>query len=545
MSLSFEQPWGLVLLAALPAILWLHRRRRPTQPLQVPSLLPWLPFAVRRPPRRSRLEASALLLCHLLAATLVALSAAGLRWSGRGGPMALVLDASPSMAFGDRWRDARRALQQLTDARTGPFTLVLATDEPRLLTHRASDPGDLLAALADAQPLAPATLQRGPALREALDLARRLAPDDRPWLFADPDAGRGAYSSGPVHWMPVGDREPNRAIVAAFSRATRSGSELYLQVAGDTTLPLDLEVTREGNLLWRSGDGSVLQEVLGDPDSRIAVLALPGTGVAEGLRASLRGADRLASDDQREVHASEGRLLLQVLGAPPALVGELTALPGLQVTPLGRAESLPEGQARLSLLVGGGETDLPPGPLLRLGEPGSKRGAERLRWTDLPHWLPAAPPGDLYLRPAAAGAQPAPGDRVLGYLGDEAALWLSLDGGRPSVTLAVDPLAPEHRGGRGWLRLLRWSMEALLSLTPQGSPEAAIAVWARSEEAGVWSTTAPAAPSSAADPGPLFPAPWRLAAMAFVAACLAELLIRQPGSPLLPRPGAAVGRRST
>lgn len=531
--MSLVQPWALVLLLALPAIAWLHRRRRPARPLLVPSLLPWLAFAVQRLPQRSRLQASALLLSHLLAALALALAAAGLRWKGQGGPAAFVLDATPSMGAGNRWNEARQALSRLAAAEGGPFTLILAADEPRILAHQALDPSDLLAALSDEQAQAPTDLRKAPPLPAAMDLARRLVPEGRRWLITDPGAGATLVDSPSERLWRIGRPAANRAVVAALTRRTPSGSELYLQVAGDAEGPLDLRVTAGDALLWEAGDGRALLALPSDPGSRLAILPLPGVAEAEALEVRLGGKDSLAADDSWPVLPTEGRLRVQLLGAPAALVTDLSSWPELQVTPLGRAQAAPAGQARLSLLVGrGGDQSLPPGPILRLGQPGASAEARRLVWTGLPTWLPATPPGDIFLRQAAVEGSPEEADLVLGRLGEDPVLWLSQREGRPILTLAADPLAPEHQGSRAWNRLLAWSMQTLIALTPQGQADPALGVWARAEESRMQ--------GSAADDGvrppldqrlPFRPPLWRLAAGVFLLACFADLLLRQGGRP--------------
>ena len=67
MTPQLALPWALGLLAVLPAILWLHRRRQPARRILVPSLGPWRIFDQVPSPSRRQFAGGWLLIAHLLA----------------------------------------------------------------------------------------------------------------------------------------------------------------------------------------------------------------------------------------------------------------------------------------------------------------------------------------------------------------------------------------------------------------------------------------------------------------------------------------------
>ena len=174
MTLRTVLPWALGLLALLPVILWLHRRRRPARSILVPSLQPWRIFGPEATPSRRRFERSWLLVAHLIAAAGLALGASGLRFAGGGGPVAIVLDASPSMAAADRWAEARRAVDRLATGRDGTVSLIVLDERPRVLVRGSSDAGEIAAALRGLEPRAPTEVSGPPDLVGALGQAASL-----------------------------------------------------------------------------------------------------------------------------------------------------------------------------------------------------------------------------------------------------------------------------------------------------------------------------------------------------------------------------------
>ncbi len=523
MSLSFSQPWALWLLAALPAILWLHRRRQPAPALLVPSLTLFLPFSVRRLPSRSRLQASLLLAAHLVAATAAAAGASGIGRRLQPGAVAFVVDATPSMGAAGRWLEAREAVSQLAALRRGPFSLILLDPDPRLLVHGTLDGGELSAFLAGTAPADPRALRRPPDTARALDLAARLAPGGEVWVVGDPGLALPSSLPEGLKLRRVGEARPNQGIVAALWRPDASGSSLWLQTAGAPAGPAGgrLRVEAAGRPLWEDASAG------GSSEGQGRLLSFPGLSDSKGLVAILAADDALAADDRWEIDPGEGRLRVQVLGAPPALVDQLSAFPDVTVDRRGRAEAGPPGAADVSIVCGEGtESEMPDGPVLRLGSSAARSAARRLDWAPLPPWL-VPPQGEVRLRASALGPGPGAGDAVIGHLGNEEAAWLTVADGRPVLSLALDPAAPELLAGRGWPRLLRWSLQLLLALRPAGATDPALAILARSDESLTASETRQAPRNDDEGRGPALASPWRLAGWLFLAACFGDLLLRQ------------------
>ena len=228
--LSFTNPWGLLGLLAVPAVLFLHLYRVRFAALTVGGLFLW-DDAVRRPPggrTRDRLRSTASLWCELLAALALALLLAGprVRWETTAPHLVAVIDGSASMTattgavgtggepetFHDRALAElrRRAAAPGSDAR---LTVVRSGVRPRVVGGPRGPWRAVVQALADAEP--PAGVRHD--LAPAVDLAARLAADGGAVLVLtdrDPAApGVAAPASAAV--VGVGEPRPNVALAAA------------------------------------------------------------------------------------------------------------------------------------------------------------------------------------------------------------------------------------------------------------------------------------------------------------------------------------------
>ena len=100
--ISLAHPYALAGLAALPLLVWLHRRRRRPVPVTVPSLL-FLEAEGAEVGAPERIRSDPELWLALLAAAFGSLAAAGPAWTaGRPGrTVRVVVDASPAMQARD------------------------------------------------------------------------------------------------------------------------------------------------------------------------------------------------------------------------------------------------------------------------------------------------------------------------------------------------------------------------------------------------------------------------------------------------------------
>ncbi|MFH5805933.1 BatA domain-containing protein [Alienimonas sp. DA493] len=242
--ISFAQPWGLLGLLAVPAVLWLHLYRVRFPPLAVGGLFLW-DDAIRRPAggrTRDRLRPTASLWLELLAALALGLLLGGPRvsWETTAPHLVAVLDGSASMAAtaadaeGDRaaptFRDA--ALDRLAERAGEPgsntlLTVIETGDRPRVVGGPRRPYRKVVAALRER----PAPVRPRHEVAPALDLAARLAVDGGSVLFlTDRDPARLDLPEG-VAVEAVGAPRPNAALLAATRQpaADGAGEELFLR----------------------------------------------------------------------------------------------------------------------------------------------------------------------------------------------------------------------------------------------------------------------------------------------------------------------------
>jgi hypothetical protein len=287
-------PWGLLALGAIPALIGLHFFRRRFRPLEIAGLFLWPPGDTLPPTGRKlrRLDAPLSLFLELLAALLLAALVAGVQWEDRVETphLIVVLDHSASMAAVDPGgeRAADRALRVVRQAceEQGPLaavrlSVILSGPRPGVVVGPVAAADRGLQELQAWKPILP-----GHSFGPALELAHRLADTGgRILLVTDlPDqAGRG------VRVVGVGKPLPNVAITVA----ERSGTTLFLRISNFSSVPVERAVAlrdEKGNRLAR-------EELRIEPGGELPVTwSLPvGCGT---VWAALEGQDALPLDDE-------------------------------------------------------------------------------------------------------------------------------------------------------------------------------------------------------------------------------------------------------
>lgn len=361
------RPVGLVLLAALPLILWLHRRRRRTRRIVVPALTPWLALLGPTPPRRRRIPPTVLLALHLLAAGALALAVAGpVVGGGAGGrswvDRAVVLDVSTSMAAGDRWAQAVAAAGELVRSTPGEVTLATLGPRPRVLVARDREGR---AALRQLEALRPGGT--GAMTDEAIRLARAAAGDAAEVVIVSDGAVPAPQGVGPaVRWELVGGPEDNLALLDVRAGRTAEGQRLFARLAsfadGVVAVPLALQVD-EQTLDERTVD-------LEPGGTFETVWDLPAT--ARTATVTIRPDDALPADDRAVVPLEPSELRVQLVGRSDAVERALAARPDVRLERVGLGTFRVDGSADASVFVGPVPERLPPGGVLLFDpEPGT------------------------------------------------------------------------------------------------------------------------------------------------------------------------------
>ncbi len=285
--LAIGAPWGLLALAALPAILAIHLFRRRSPPRTVSGLFLWPPPAPTPASgrRREQLVAMPSLWLELLAVLALAWWLADIHPSGddRGRHLVLVLD--------DRQR-----LQALLPAGDSPAERVRATLAARLAALRASDRVTVIASGATPRLLC------GPA--------------------AEPAQAQAAITA----WKPTGSwHELEPALTLAAQLASRSGATVgaELLLASDR-LPDDLDPSIGCEARGEAVPTSGLAEVrwLRDATGERLVVRIATSGQVVPRALEVRAGERVLA---RQLDAS-GTLLIPLPSESPeeltvALVG--------------------------------------------------------------------------------------------------------------------------------------------------------------------------------------------------------------------------------
>lgn len=287
-----ENPWGLLALASVAAVIAIHLFQRRFLRRRVAGLFLWLEGrreapagkAVKPPPP------TASLLLEILACVVLSLLLAGARSkrAARSEHIAVVLDGSGSMSakppggasFADR---AREKVNELFRSSPGARTTIYASGRtPRILFGPEGDPREALVRLAAWRPEEPSH-----DILETVHLARTAAGGGAP-VFVVSDHLPEAVPKG-VSWTSVGESLPN----VGFVRATRRRKD-----DDDDDVRLTVRSfggPAEADLVVREGDREVFRKTIaidGEADVEIAV-----PRAARVLAAELPP-DALALDDR-------------------------------------------------------------------------------------------------------------------------------------------------------------------------------------------------------------------------------------------------------
>ncbi len=345
--LTFANPWGLLGLLAVPAVLWLHLYRVRFAPLVVGGLFLW-DDAVRRPPggrTRDRLKSTPSLWLELLAALALGLLLAGprVRWETTGPHLVAVVDGSASMtaATGETNADGSprtfrdRALAELRTRAAAlggnaRLTVVHSGARPRVVGGPRGPWREVVESVRDD---APADGRHD--LAPAVDLAARLAADGGSVLVLTdraPDA-LGFAPAASVAVVGVGEPRANAALLAADRRAGDGGEELFVRArafgaVGPATLTVaDAAGGALASRAWRPEPGAAAS----------FTVPLPARVAGEPIRVRLDAeGDALAADSSAALLPTPARPVraANALPAGPArdAVGRaLAALPDVTV----------------------------------------------------------------------------------------------------------------------------------------------------------------------------------------------------------------------
>lgn len=339
-------PWGLLGLLALPAIIVLHLYQRRFPELVVAGLHLWadedhVPTSGRR---RDRLPLSASLFLELLAALAATLGLVDLRFGdlGRAVHQIVILDDSASMSAvgsdGQTFRE--RALAGLEKRRQelpyrSVWTVLLTGRRPTMLAGPAIRWSEVATALERWNPAAPRH-DFGP----AWDLGAQLAGDNARLLFLtdrlpDPDAPVPAK----LEIVAFGEARPNLGISAAEWLRDGHGSSLFLRLQNHHSASATTTVRGV------AGEMALFQREVAVPAEGSVSLQVPLQTAAAIVRVELSASDdALPLDSRVELVRPRPRIVpVAVTVAEPVAVQKLQA--GLQAIP--DVELVEQNSARL------------------------------------------------------------------------------------------------------------------------------------------------------------------------------------------------------
>jgi Ca-activated chloride channel homolog len=365
--MTFANPWGLLGLLALPAIVILHLYYRRFPPLLIGGLHLWgvQPQVRQAGRRRERLPISASLLLELLAAAVLSLVLAQPRLaeSQRVEHLIVVLDNSASMqahAPGKpSFRDAAvdeiaNRFQKLPGGSVA--TLIITGRRPELLAGPAVPLAKARAALASWNPGAAAH-----DFEPAWDLAAQLAEESAPILFVTNHLPpKQSPTPKLMEVVSLGRPLENTAITAArwiFDSKANKG-RVFLRIANFGKKPTEVEVR------GRHGEQQLFAKTLSlNPGADAALESDVRGGLGEITVATSSPADGLDVDNHVTLIEPKIRTVTIALSLPAdhAAVRPLRrALAGMAETQLGApadaqlliapAAALPPSQAGLTWL---------------------------------------------------------------------------------------------------------------------------------------------------------------------------------------------------
>ncbi len=314
--ISFANPWGLLGLAAVPAVLWLHLYRVRFAPLAIGGLFLW-DDSIRRPAggrTRDRLRSTPSLWLELLAAAALGLLLGGPRvsWETTAPHLVAVLDGSASMTAtavqskvekatagepvkpAATFRDAavvelgERAAALGSSTR---LTVIETGSRPRVVGGPRGQWRDVLADLADR----PAPTRPRHEFAPALDLAARLAADGGQVLMLTDRNPRSLALPEGATAISVGAPRANVALLAVDRRPSDAGEELFLRAkaygpTGPVTAVVEVASTDDGG----GAGGTRIERPLALSPVGAATLTLPLPPTAAGRRVKVR---LIATDD--------------------------------------------------------------------------------------------------------------------------------------------------------------------------------------------------------------------------------------------------------
>ncbi|MBL8859067.1 MAG: VWA domain-containing protein [Planctomycetes bacterium] len=369
-SLMFTNPFGLLALLALPAILALHLFRRKFQPRVVSALFLWsdesaTPISGRR---RERLPRSMSLFCELTAAACLALALAGPRGctSADGVHLVVVVDGSASMSARDAQQTsavgrAREHIAARIEALSSGsrVTIVESGARPRVLVGPAAFTAEASAGLARWEPSA---LHHD--LHGAIALAQQIAAGGAIVCFTDRLDEGGLPPE--VEVQAVGRPGDNFAIVRALRARDFSGDrtqdKITIELASFASVVRSVQVA---GVLPQSGDKPILEASaieLAPRERKTMSFSVPrATGTVE-IRL---GADALAIDDRAFLAPLQQRTVTLRANVSEEL-GRSLGLSSRERGPIGRwlalvddvteAHSDEEAHVLISTSPGGGPT---------------------------------------------------------------------------------------------------------------------------------------------------------------------------------------------
>ncbi len=268
----FANPWGLLGLLALPAILFIHLYQRRYPPLEVGGLHLWLSDETVKSAgqRRDRIPVTRTLLLELLAAMLLSLLLAQPAWNRltTATHLVFVLDDSASMlatdGTGASFRDRAIATMReraAASGRTSRVSLILTGTRPVLLAGPAVEWSEAELELKAWQPQGTRH-----SFQPAWDMATQLAESAGELLFVTDDVNVDGLPEN-TELVSVGQGVPNLAFETArwsVDPETRAGS-LYLRIRNCS------DSARDASLIGVAG----AQEILRRPVSLAGRGSLP------------------------------------------------------------------------------------------------------------------------------------------------------------------------------------------------------------------------------------------------------------------------------
>ncbi|MGQ9588825.1 MAG: vWA domain-containing protein [Planctomycetota bacterium] len=276
-----ENPWGLLALASVAAIVAIHLFQRRFRRRQVAGLFLWLRGKKAAPPGKAIKPppATLSLFLEIAACAILSLLLAGarLRSETRSKRFLFVLDGSASMgakppggpSFAERAREKIR--ENLAPSPGARATIFSSGKTPRLIFGPEGDPRGVAASLEAWSPEEP-----GHEILESVGLARTTSGSEGPVIVVS-DHLPGSLPEG-VSWIAVGEPLPNAGFVAASRRRKDPRTDIVRLSLRSFGGPEELEV-------WvREGSREIFREKVslkGETHLELAVPSDAGTLVAE------------------------------------------------------------------------------------------------------------------------------------------------------------------------------------------------------------------------------------------------------------------------